>query len=64
MFRDGGDITRIITCGKGDVQAGPEEILERVAFIREEERVIAERRHGEADLLEVEQVLERRNLAE
>jgi hypothetical protein len=74
---------------EADVEAGAEKVRERVAFVREEEGIVRERRHGDLcargesarttqrlkghlacsrdlypDLLEVEQVLQRRDLAQ
>ncbi len=73
---------------EADVEAGAEKVRERVAFVRQEEGVVRERRHGDlcgrggsarvnaeglltvskrrsyADLLEVEEVLQCRDLAE
>ena len=49
---------------EADVQADLEEVRERVALVREEERVVAERAHREPDLLEVEEVLQRGYLPE
>lgn len=40
-----------------DIQADLEELGERVPLVLEEERVITERTHRHADLLEVEEVL-------
>ena len=47
-----------------DVQADLEEVGERVALVRQEERVVAQRAHREPNLLEVEQVLQRGHLAQ
>ncbi len=45
------------TGGEGNVEADLEELWERVAVVVEEERVVAEWRHGDADLGEVVKVL-------
>jgi len=47
-----------------NVQADFEEIRQRIPLVREEQRIIAEWRHGQTYLLQVKQILESRDLAE
>jgi hypothetical protein len=53
-----------IVCAQADIEPRLEEIRERVPLVREEESVVAQRAHGDSDLLEIEQVLQRGDLAE
>lgn len=56
------ELQRIIRT-QTDVQAYVEEVWERIPFIRKEERVVAERAHSDANLLEVEEVLQSRHFS-
>lgn len=46
-----------------DIQTRFEEVRERVPLVSQEKSVVAERAHGNANLFEIEQVLESRNFA-
>ena len=52
-----------VVCAQTDVQPNLEEVWERVSLVSQEECVVTERAHGQADLLQVEKVLESRDLA-
>ena len=43
---------------QANVQPCSEKLRQRVPLVRQEQRVVAQRAHGDADLLQVEQVLE------
>lgn len=47
-----------------NIQPHFEELLDRISLVCEEERVIAQGAHRHPDLLQVEEVLERRDFAE
>ena len=55
------ELKRIIR-GEGDEEAAREKLWEGVAMVVDEEGVVAERGHGDADLRQVEEVLEHRGL--
>ena len=57
------ELERIIRT-QADVQPHLEEVRKGVALVCQEEGVIAERTHSEPNLLQIEQVLERGDLAE
>ena len=57
------ELQRIIRA-QTDVEPRLEEVRQRVALVGEEEGVVAERAHRNSDLLEVEKVLKRRDLAQ
>lgn len=57
------ELQRIVRA-QTDVQTNLEEVRQWVPLVCQEERIIAERAHSDADLLQVEQVLKRRNFAE
>ena len=50
------ELQRVIAA-QADIQPDLEEIRQRVSLVRQEQRVVAQRAHGDADLLEVEEVL-------
>jgi len=52
-----------IVSGQRHEQTASEELRERVAMIVEEERIVAQRRHGDADLRQVVEVLQHGSLA-
>ena len=56
------ELQRVI-CAQADVQANLEEVRKRVPLVCQEESVVAQRAHGQADLFEVEQVLKGWDLA-
>lgn len=58
-----GELERIIG-RQGYVKAALEVRKEGIAFIREEESIVAEWGHGDSNLLEIENVLQERHLAE
>ena len=47
-----------VVCGERHEKTDGEELEERITMITEEERVVAERRHGETDAGEIVEVLE------
>ena len=47
---------------QADIQADLEEVRERVPFVCQEQCVVAQRTHCEANLLQIEQVLQRGHL--
>ena len=47
-----------------DVQTDLEEVGQRVPLVRQEQRVVTQRAHRKANLLKVEQILERGDLAQ
>ena len=49
---------------QADIEACLEELRNRIPFIRKEQRIVAKRTHGNANLLEVEEVLQRGDLAQ
>jgi len=51
-----------IVGGQRDKQASRQVLGQRVTMIVEEQRVVAERRHGDADLCQVVEVLQHRRL--
>lgn len=57
------ELKRIVST-QTNVQSNLEEIRQRVPLICQKQCIIAERTHCDADLLQVEQVLKCRNLAE
>jgi len=46
-----------IVGGEGDEKAASEEFTQRIAMITEKQWIVAERRHGDADLCNVIQIL-------
>ena len=42
---------------QADIQANLEEVGQRVPFIRQEQRIVAQRAHRNTDLLEIEKIL-------
>lgn len=56
-------LQRIIRA-QADIQSHFEEIRERVPLVRQKQAIIAQRRHRNPDLLQVEEVLQRRHFAE
>lgn len=62
--RGGGAHLQRVVGGEGDGEAAREELREGVAVVVQEEGVVAERRHAEADLRQVEEVLQRQALAQ
>lgn len=57
------ELQRVIRT-QADVKASLEELRYGVTLVSEEERVVTERAHGDADLLEIKEVLQCRNLAQ
>jgi len=55
------ELERIVG-GQRDEQTSSEELGQRIAVIVEKQRVVAQRRHGDADLRQVIQVLQHRRL--
>lgn len=53
-----------VVCGQRDHEASGQVLWQRVTVVAEEQAVIAERGHGDADLCQVIQVLEHRSLEE
>lgn len=53
-----------IISAQTDVQPYLEELRQRIPLVREEQRVITQRTHSESDLLEIEQILQRRDLSQ
>ena len=49
---------------QADIEACLEELRNRIPFVRKEQRIVAKQTHGDANLLEVEEVLQRRDLAQ
>jgi len=47
-----------IVCGEGDKKTTSEELTQRIAMITQKQRIVAERRHGDADLCNVIQILQ------
>ena len=47
-----------------DIKPDFEEIGEWIPLVRQEKRIVAERTHGKTDLLQIEEILQRRNLAQ
>lgn len=47
-----------------DVQADPEKVLERVPLVRQKQGIVGQRAHGESNLLEVKEILQRRDFAQ
>lgn len=50
--------------GQGDHEASGQVLWQRVTMVAEEQAVIAERRHGDAYLCQVVQILQHRSLEE
>ena len=50
-----------VVCTQTDIKPDFEEIGEWIPLIRQEKRVVAERTHGKTDLLQIEEILQRRN---
>lgn len=57
------ELKRVIRA-QADIQPRLEEFLQWVPLVCQEERVVAERAHCDPDLLQIEQVLQRGNLAQ
>lgn len=57
------ELQRIISA-QTDVQPYFEEIRQRVPLVRQEQRVVAQRTHGQPDLLQVIQILQSRHFAQ
>ena len=53
-----------VICRQGDVEPSLQILGERISVVREKERIIAQRRHCNADLVEIEDVLQKRHLSE
>lgn len=51
-----------VVCGQRHHEASGQILWQRVAMIAEEQAVVAERRHGDADLGQVVQILQHRSL--
>ena len=51
-----------VVCAQAHVEPCFEKVRQRVSLEREEERVVAQRAHGDTDLFEVKKVLQRRDL--
>jgi len=54
------ELKRVI-CAQANVKPCLEEIWKRISFKREEQRIIAQRAHGDADLFQVKQILQSGN---
>lgn len=57
------ELQRVIG-GQGDVEPSLQILGERVSVVREKEGIIAQGRHSNADLVEIEDVLQKRHLSE
>lgn len=53
-----------VISGQGDHEASGQILRQRVTMVAEEQAVIAERRHGDAYLCQVVQILQHRSLEE
>lgn len=57
------ELQRVVRA-QANVQADLEEVGQWVPLVRQKQRVVTQRAHRKANLLEVEQILERGNLAQ
>lgn len=53
-----------IVCGERDHESSRQVLWQRVAVVAEEQAIIAKRRHGDANLSQIIQVLQHRSLEE
>lgn len=54
------ELKRVVRA-QANVEPSLEEIGKRIPLIREEQRIVAQRAHGDANLFEVKQILQRGN---
>lgn len=53
-----------VICTQTDVEPHFEKVRQRVPFVSQEQGIVAQRTHGQSDLLQIEQILQCWNLAE